>query len=130
MRFVVALLLGLFIGFVVALSLANALQRRHAWLRGIMHVLEHDLGEARELARGSQCALPQLQHDAARMRLVADQLRPALLPTGTQDRVLAQYIDQFQRELTQWDPGAACPAQAEALTRISHACDACHRDYR
>lgn len=131
MRHVIVLLLGLFIGFVAALSLANALQRRHAWLRGTMHVLEHDLRGAREATRANACAAPAaLPQVAQRMRLVAEQLRPALLPEGTHDRVLAQYVSQLQDELGQWDPTAACPVQAEALTRIGHACDACHRDYR
>ena len=130
MRFVVVLVIGLFMGLAIAMSLANALQRRQAWPRGLMHVMQHDLAAAREAARGQQCSTPQMAQRAERLRLVAAELQPALLPADSQDRVLTQYIEQLASEAANWDTAYACPVQAEALTRIGHACDACHRDYR
>lgn len=130
MRVVIVLAIGLLAGFLVASTLANALARRNAWPRGIMHVMKHDLDSARTTANGKQCATAQMADAAARLRLLGSQLRPALLPDDAQDRVLAQYIERFGSELGQWNPQADCPAQAAALTAISGACDACHRDYR
>jgi hypothetical protein len=44
--------------------------------------------------------------------------------------VLSLYIADFRKATGAWDAGAACPRQAEALTTVANACEACHRDYR
>ncbi len=130
MRYLICIAIGLLAGFLFATMLANTLQRRSAWPRGLMHVMKHDLETARHTAHGTQCATPEMAQRASRLRLMAAQLGPALLPPDQRDRVLAQYIQQFSAETEHWNPAADCPTQAAALTSIANACEACHRDYR
>jgi len=130
LRYVTCVLLGLFVGYIAATMLSNALQRRSAWPRGIMQVMRHDFAAARKTVHGTQCATPQMAESASRLRLVAGQLGPALLPAAGEDRVLAQYVQRFQDAAAKWDGHADCPTQAAALSTIDDACDACHRDYR
>jgi hypothetical protein len=130
MRYLICLLIGLFVGAITATMLANALQQRHPWSRGLMNVMQHELGDARTAAKGNACATPAMQSSAAHLRLLAGDLDRALLAPGAKDRVLSQYIGDFGKTLSAWDPAADCARQAEALTAIANACEACHRDYR
>lgn len=130
MRYLIVLAVGLLAGFLAASSLSNALAHRNAWPRALMQVMKHDLGQSRAAANGTQCASSQMSDAAARLRLIGNELTPALLPADTKDRVLAQYIERFQSEVSGWNTQADCTTQAAALTRIDGACDACHRDYR
>ena len=95
-----------------------------------MNVMQHELGDARTTARTGTCPSPSLQGASAHLRLVADDLERALPAQGSKDRVLDQYIGDFRRTVSAWDPGLDCPHQAEALTAVANACEACHRDYR
>jgi len=129
MRYLIVLLAGLLAGTILSGMFTSALQRRNAYPRALMTVMQHDLGRAREAARVGQCAVPAQPRASARLRLVAGELGDVL--AGEQrDRVLGQYIDAFGKTVAAWDPGAPCPAQAEALTAVANACEACHRDYR
>jgi len=130
MRYLVCLVVGAVIGGLFAMTLANALQRRNAWPRALMNVMQHELGDARNAAKGGTCPSPVLQRASEHLRLLAGDLEPALLATGSRDRVLSQYMRDFGKVVTAWEPGADCMRQAEALTTITNACEACHRDYR
>jgi len=130
LRYAICLVVGLVAGFLVATMLANTLQQRSAWPRGLMRVMQHDFSASRSATRGTQCATPQMAEAASRLRMVGGQLGPALLPQGKEDRVLAQYVQRFHDAAAKWDASADCPAQAAALTAIGDACEACHRDYR
>ena len=130
LRYAICLVVGLVAGFLVATMLANALQQRNAWPRGLMRVMQHDFSAARSATRGTQCATPQMVEAASRLRTVGGQLSPALIPAGSNDRVLAQYVQRFQDAAAKWDAAADCPAQTAALSAIGDACEACHRDYR
>lgn len=130
MRYLVCLLVGLLFGAIVASIAVNTAARRHAWPRGLMNVMQHDLGAARAAARGSQCQLPATRDAAARLRVLADALEPALLPPDAKDRVLTQYANDLRGALAAWNLDADCAQQAQALTAVGHTCDACHRDYR
>lgn len=130
LRYAICLVVGLVAGFLVATMFANALQQRNAWPRGLMRVMQHDFSAARNTTRGAPCATPQMAESASRLRLLAGQLGPALIPPGSNDRVLAQYVQRFQNAAAKWDAAADCPAQAAALSAIGDACEACHRDYR
>lgn len=130
MRYLVCLLLGLLFGALLAMSASSALQRRNAWPRAMMIVMQHELASAREATRQGRCSDASLVSSRARLALLADDLERALLPKGGKDRVLSQYARDLRESVAAWQPDAACPAQAEAVSRISQACDACHRDYR
>jgi len=130
MRFLVCLVVGAVVGGLFAMTLANALQRRNAWPRALMNVMQHELGDARSAVKGGTCASPALLQASAHLRLLAEDLEPALLAPGNKDRVLGQYAADFRKLVSAWNPAMQCPQQAEALTAIANACEACHRDYR
>jgi hypothetical protein len=130
MRYLICLIVGLVAGALMASMASNAIAQRHAWPRGMMNVMQHELVDARGAVRAGQCAAPALPAASAHLQLLATDLEPALLPPGTKDRVFSQYASEMLTSIRAWDPQADCPHQAEALTAIANACEACHRDYR
>jgi len=130
MRYLLCLIVGLIAGAIVAGSAGQALSRRHAWPRALMTVMQHELGAARTAAQTGQCRTPDVTDAAARLRLLAKDLEPALLAPDARDRVFSQYAADLRATVAQWDTGADCARQGEALTAVANACDACHRDYR
>ena len=130
MRYLVCLIVGLVIGAIAASTFVNATAQREAWPRGIMNVMQHELGNARMAARAQQCATPAVQAASAHLQLLTADIEPALLAPGTKDRVFSQYASDLRRALSQWDTGVDCVRQGAALTVVANACEACHRDYR
>lgn len=130
MRYLICLVVGVLAGAIVAGMFASTMQRRNAWPRALMNVMQHELGTARSAAKDGHCTQPAQRVAADHLRLVAGDLEPALLAAGTKDRVLSQYVGDFRKAVAAWDAAATCPQQSEALTTIANACEACHRDYR
>jgi hypothetical protein len=130
-RYLVCLIAGLVMGAVLASIVIDATSQRHAWPRGVMNVLQHDLAEARAATRaGGNCSAPSQDAARTRMQAMAGDLDHALLAPGAKDRVLSRYAEDLRRTLVRWEPHAACATQATSLADIANACDACHRDYR
>ncbi|MFC4820548.1 hypothetical protein [Dokdonella ginsengisoli] len=130
MRYLLCLAGGVLIGALLALTAASTLQRRNAWPRAVMNVMQHELGQARETLRLGRCADASLTVSRSHLALLSDDLERALLDPGTKDRVFAKYAQDLRDTVAAWDPQAECGRQAEALSAVSQACDACHRDYR
>ena len=130
MRYLVVLIVGFLAGAILSGMFASAMQRRNAFPRALMTVMQHELGDARSAARNGPCTTPAQQRAAEHLRLVGGDLEGALLAAGMKDRVLSQYVADFGKAVAAWNPADACAAQAEALTSIANACEACHRDYR
>lgn len=130
MRYLLCLVAGALFGALLALTAASALQRRNAWPRALMTVMQHELGAAREAARGDRCTAPQARSALAHLSLLAGDVEGALLAPGTSDRVFSQYAGELGQRVTAAAAAADCKTQAAALTEVSDACDACHRDYR
>ncbi len=130
MRYLVVLIVGLLAGAILAGMFANTMQRRNVFPRALMNVMQHELGSARDAARSGACTTPAQQRAAEYLRLVGSDLEGTLLAAGTKDRVLSQYASDFGRTVAAWNAADACPQQAEALTAVANACEACHRDYR
>lgn len=131
MRYLVCLIAGLVFGAIAASTAINAVAQRHAWQRGLMNVMQHDLIDSRSAAHDGQCQTASMQAASARVALLAGEIERAMLAPGTKDRVFSQYASDLRSVVAKWNPAtAACTEQAAALTEIAHACDACHRDYR
>ena len=130
MRYLVCLIVGLVIGAIAASTFVNATAQREAWPRGIMNVMQHELGNARAAARAQQCNTPAAREASAHLQLLASDIEPALLAPGSKDRVFSQYASDLRNALTKWDTSVDCARQAAALTTVANACEACHRDYR
>lgn len=130
MRYLICLIVGLFAGALMANMAGNAIALRHAWPRGLMNVMQHQLIDARSSARAGKCMEPAMPNAAAHLQLLATDIEPALLDPGVKDRVFSQYASEMRDTIAHWDPKTDCAQQAEALTKIANACEACHRDYR
>jgi hypothetical protein len=130
MRYLICLIVGLIAGALMTSMAGNAIATRHAWPRGLMNVMQHELVDVRGAVRVGTCTTPAIPVAAAHLQLLGTDLERVLLPAGTKDRILSQYATEMRTAIDHWDPKANCPLQAEALTAIANACEACHRDYR
>lgn len=130
MRYLVCLIAGLVMGAIAASSYVNATAQREAWPRGIMNVMQHELGDARTATRGGQCAVSTLQRASSHLRLMATDIEPAVLAKGAKDAVFSKYASDLRATLEKWNPSGDCIQQSTALTAVANACEACHRDYR
>ena len=130
MRYLVCLIGGAILGALVAVTIANILGQRNAYPRALMNVMQHELGRARDLVHANECTSPDANAAGEHLRMMAGDVEPALLAPGTHDRVFSQYASDLRDAVAAFGAAADCPARAEAVTRIGHACDACHRDYK
>jgi hypothetical protein len=130
MRYLICLIGGVLLGAMIALTVANALQRRNAWPRAVMTVMQHELGSARDAARAGQCTASEARTSTAHLALLGQDLERALLAPGASDRVFTQYANDLRDAVAKAQAATDCPQQTAALTDVSNACDACHRDYR
>jgi len=131
MRYVVCVVVGVLIGALCAMTVASVLGARNAWPRAVMTVMQHEFAGARESVHAGHCADAEIASASAHLKLLSADIEPALLAPGAHDRVFSQYAEDLRKEIATLDmPGADCAARSEALTRIGHACDACHRDYK
>jgi len=131
MRYLVCLLGGALFGALITLTAANILAQRNAWPRALMSVMQHELGRARDDVHAGRCAPSDIASPAAHLRLLADDIEPALLAPGAHDRVFSQYAQDLRETISALEtPVADCAARREALTKVANACDACHRDYK
>jgi small-conductance mechanosensitive channel len=129
MRFIVCLLLGLMIGAIAATTAASILRQRHAYPRALMVVMQHELNTARDAAGSQRCA--NNEHALRKLALLADDIETAIPHGNPPDRVFRQYLDDLRKQVGNANSVAAdCTKQAQALTDIKNACDACHRDFR
>ena len=129
MKFVVCLFLGLVIGAIGSITAASILSQRDVYPRALMRVMQHNLGTARDAARDSGCAgNPQR---LVTLDVLSAEIATAV-PHGTPpERVFVQYLDDLGKQIAAARSHAGdCGKQAQALTDIANACDACHRDYR
>ena len=131
MRYLVVLIAGLLLGALVSITIANVMAQRNAYPRALMTVMQHELGRARDAVRQDRCAIADADSAAARLSLVAGDVEPALLAPGAHDRVFSQYASDLRSAVASFaGAGADCVARRQALTKVSDACDACHRDYK
>lgn len=130
MRYLICLVGGALLGALLALTAASTLQRRNAWPRAVMTVMQHELGQSRETLRLGRCTDASLAASRARLTAMPADLESALLERGARDRVLEKYAQDLRDAVAGWDAQAACARQSEALGTVSQTCDACHRDYR
>ncbi|MGH8173036.1 MAG: hypothetical protein ACREPX_07795 [Rhodanobacteraceae bacterium] len=131
MRYLVCVVVGVLIGAMCALTAASVLAARHPWPRAVMTVMQHEFGAARDGVRAGRCSDADVASASAHLKLLSADIEPALLAPGAHDRVFSQYAEDLRREIAAFAaPGGDCVARAEAVTKIGHACDACHRDYK
>ena len=130
MRYLVCLIGGALLGALLALTLSSILRERDAWQRSLMTVMQHEVGRARDLIHAGQCTAPEAASAASHLELISKDIEPALLAPDTRDPVFSRYAEDLRKAIGTFESAADCASRRDALTQISNACDACHRDYR
>ncbi|HXD84649.1 MAG TPA: hypothetical protein VN599_09490 [Rudaea sp.] len=126
MRQALLFLLGLALGAIATANIVGALRQRDAYPRGLMNVMQHDVGTLREDARSNRCNAGT-QSALDRLRDLSGSIETAVYATEPPDPPFAEYARRFRTTL----PATVnCKALPQALERIGAACDACHRQYR
>ncbi len=126
MRLAILFALGLAIGAIATANIVSALRQRDAYPRGLMNVMQHDLGALRSDARAQRCnagATASLEQ----LRGLAGGIEPAVYGDDPADPPFAEYARRLRTTL----PATVdCKALPKALEKVGAACDACHREYR
>jgi hypothetical protein len=130
MRYLVCLLGGALIGALIAVTVANILRQRDAWPRAVMTVMQHELARARDLVQDGRCSGPEAASAAAHLELLAADIEPAVLGPDAHDRVFSRYAADLRNTIASFEAAGECTPRRQALTALSDACEACHRDYR
>ena len=130
MRYLVCLIGGALIGALVTFTIASVLGQRNAYPRALMNVMQHELARARDLVHDGRCDAPETASVAAHLELIVSDIEPALLAPGAHDRVFSQYAADLRKAIDAYKAASGCPARKAALTDVSNACEACHRDYK
>lgn len=130
-RYAFMLVVGVLIGLVATVMVANALRaRRDPVPDSVMQVMAYQLRALRPDASNA-CTPARQQRQLQSLRLLADDLEPAFPELGENHRfgehaqALRTVLDQAQRL-----PLADCSALGQIHTHISDACQACHHDFR
>ena len=132
MKQAVLLMIGLAIGAVAALTVANALRARDAYPRGAMDVMQHHYGSLRENLRAKRCDQQKSAFALTQLRELSNEIEPAVYPDSTPESAFREFNSRLRDAL---DAGiAAAPADCTALAvvaeKIGKVCDECHQQYR
>lgn len=129
MRQLLIALASLLVGALLAFSAANSLQRRDAWPRGVMYVMQHHFGELRRLQRAQYCAPAGSGSHFLRLAQTGADISPSNAEEKPDFHERAERFVALGAGLAA-QPPADCPALDRALQQVDAACADCHRDYR
>ncbi|WP_234712278.1 cytochrome c [Xanthomonas perforans] len=118
-------------GLVATVMVANALQaRRDPVPDSLMQIMAYQLRALRP-GEGVACAPAQQQRRLQSLRLLADEVEPAFPAIG-EDRRFGEHAQALRAALDQAQGVTLtdCSQLGQLHTRISDACEACHRDFR
>jgi hypothetical protein len=128
-RQAILFMIGLVLGAIGTTSISSVLRQRHAYPRGLMQVMQHDIGELRNAARQKRCDAGT-NATVLQLRSLAGGIESAVYgndPSNPPDPPFAEYARRLRAALpTQAD----CSDLAAAIKPVGEACDACHREYR
>ncbi len=132
MKQIALLLIGLVVGAMGAVIVANALRARDAYARGAMDVMQHHYGSLRENLRAQRCEASKSAQALTQLRALSNEIEPAVYPDSTPESAFREYGSRLRDAL---DAGiAAAPADCAALApiaeKIGKVCDECHQQYR
>ena len=131
MRSLVVLLIGLFVGFALTLVGMNALRKGTAYPNGVMAVMGAQMKSLDQSLKQNRCAATDLVPRLQTMRHLGNDLEPAFLPTGDDDRFV-QHATRLRAALDAalQTPPSDCAAAGVVIERISEGCKACHQDFK
>ena len=130
MRYVVMLLLGVFIGAMGTVSVLNVLREGNALPRGLMAVLDHRMEEVRTIIASEQCSDSQRHFEA--IQLLATDIESAFLPLPANEALFSQYANDLvaRAGAAASTPALDCRALKEQIGSVGDGCKACHRDFK
>lgn len=124
----VGLLIGTLAGAMVALPVANSQRLRHAWPRGLMAVMDHDLRQLRDASSADACDLDALRPRLERLSSLSADSVAAF--RAVDDAEFVQLEGKLATRLAQANASADCATLQTHLEQVERACEACHRVYR
>ena len=132
MKQIVLLLVGLLVGAVGAVIVANALRARDAYARGAMDVMQHHYGSLREGLRAKQCRAAANTIALGQLRALSNEIEPAVYADATPESAFREFSERLRDAL---DAGIAaapgdCAALAPIVEKVGKVCDECHQQYR
>jgi cytochrome c556 len=132
MRQLVLLMIGIALGAACAAVAVNTLNRRSAYPRGFMEVMQHDFAVLRVNARAQHCDAASIGKDLSRLREFSTQIEAAMVEGETADAPFREYADRLRSAVDAAIQSAPpdCAALTTHLDAIGNACEACHRQYR
>ncbi len=132
MRLLVLFILGAVLGGAVAMLAMNALEQRSTYPRGVMAVLQNDLGRLRDITKMPPCDVSKSSALLQRLRNATQEIEPAMYPHGEVDVTFHRYAEKLRNTLDESlaTPVSDCPALSKNVAAISEHCDNCHREFR
>lgn len=121
-------LIGLLIGAMLALSIANNQRYRNTYPRGLMAVMEADLDRISDEAAAGRCAEAANRDRLARLLSLSQDSRSAF--RAEQDDNFGTLDQNLQQSLQQAIGSLDCDALVTRLEHVDRQCEACHREYR
>ncbi len=130
MRNLILLLLGIAIGAAGGAMTVNTLNRRDAYPRGAMNVMQHQLGVLRHALALNRCEANTTSTPLDSLHGLAADLEPMFYPDTTPDAPFREYAQRLRDALAAAAAAGNCSALAAGAEKIGVSCDACHRQYR
>ena len=131
MRILLVLALGVALGVLASSAVLNALNRRDAYARGVMELLQHQVAALRNRVRTNTCTGSGLQREKLLLAELTEDIEPSIFADATPDPPFREYAQHLREAVAELPAEAAgCTALAPVVTKIGNACDACHHQYR
>ncbi|MGA9343251.1 MAG: hypothetical protein WBV61_13075 [Rhodanobacteraceae bacterium] len=131
MRYLMCLIIGLFIGALAAATIESALRESDVWPRSIMHVMQHALSSANRSVHQGHCSDADLNPSLRHLALLAGDIEPALQPGRAPEPGFVLDAHQLRAAIAAIAAnGSDCAHRRKQLATIGNACDTCHREFR
>ncbi len=121
-------LIGLLIGAMLALSVANNQRYRNIYPRGLMAVMQADLDHIAEAAAANRCE--DLANRERLTRLLSLSLDSRSAFRAEQNEHFGKLDLALQQSLQHAIASPDCSTLATRLVDVDRQCEACHREYR
>ena len=130
MRNLILFVIGIAVGAFVAVNVVNTLRQRDAYPRGLMNVMQHHQALLRQELRRNRCDAKTTAPALASLAQSANELEEAVYPDAIAGAPFREYAQKLRDAVTSASASVDCATLAPSVTKISDACDACHRQYR
>lgn len=132
MRLVAILLLGLAIGIFGTVTVIGAMDQKIPYSHAVMAVSAQHFGALRKMSEAGKCEHDPIALHLRTLRVLADDLEPAFLPTGGDDALFKQHTADYAKRIDGAiaSAPATCAALGNAIGEVGGGCKACHEDFK